>query len=74
MLSEDLDYDRKPPDCGCYIAKFAPDTADILEGIRTTGRSVAPDATEKMSYKMPTFFHGVVLIHYAAFKGHAGHE
>jgi len=42
-----------------------------LKKMRATIRSVLPrEATEVISYKMPAFKHGKVLVWYAAFKDH----
>ena len=42
----------------------------ILNKIRSTIRLAAPDAIEKISWKMPTFWQKENLIHFAAFKKH----
>ena len=55
-----------------YIASFPEDTQKILEEIRATIKAVAPEAEEKISYQMPTFFLKGNLIHFAAFKNHIG--
>ena len=55
-----------------YIASFPKDTQKILEEIRATIKAVAPEAEEKISYQMPTFFLKGNLIHFAAFKKHIG--
>ena len=55
-----------------YIAAFSPEVQAILERIRQTARAAAPDAEETISYQMPTFKLGGVLIHFAAFKHHIG--
>jgi len=61
-----------PNDIDEYVASFSPEVRAILERIRLTIRSAAPDAQETISYRMPTFtFHGV-LVHFAAFKEHIG--
>jgi uncharacterized protein YdhG (YjbR/CyaY superfamily) len=53
-----------------YIAGFPPDVQAILEKIRQTIKTAAPDAEETISYQMPTFrLHGN-LVHFAAFKNH----
>jgi uncharacterized protein YdhG (YjbR/CyaY superfamily) len=55
-----------------YIAGFPPDVQAILEKIRQTIKTAAPDAEETISYQMPTFrLHGN-LVHFAAFKNHIG--
>lgn len=55
-----------------YIAQFAPDIQDILQTIRQVIRDTVPEATEKISYQMPTFYLHGNLVHFAAFKNHIG--
>jgi uncharacterized protein YdhG (YjbR/CyaY superfamily) len=55
-----------------YIAGQPEDVRIILAKLRQTIRSAAPDATEKISWRMPTFWQGENLIHFAAFKKHIG--
>lgn len=55
-----------------YIAQFPEDVKEILEQIRLVIREAAPDATEKISYQMPTFYFHGNLVHFAAFKTHIG--
>jgi len=43
-----------------------------LNALRTSIRSAAPDATEKMSYQMPTFYLNGNLVHFAAYRKHIG--
>lgn len=56
-----------------YISEFPVDVQRKLEELRTLIRSVAPDATETISYAIPTFdLGGKHLVHFAAFKKHIG--
>ena len=55
-----------------YIAAFSPEVQSILEKIRLTIRQAAPEAEEKISYKMPAFTLDGDLIYFAAFKKHIG--
>jgi len=55
-----------------YIATFPVETQKILEELRATIKAAAPDAGEKISYKMPTFAQKGVLVHFAAYKNHIG--
>lgn len=55
-----------------YIATSPPKIQSILKRIRATAKKAAPDAEEKISYRMPAFFQGGVLIYFAAFKNHIG--
>jgi uncharacterized protein YdhG (YjbR/CyaY superfamily) len=55
-----------------YIAGFPQDVQEKLQQIRMTIRRAAPDAQEKISYRMPTFYLKGNLVHFAAFKKHIG--
>ncbi len=55
-----------------YIAAFPPDVQERLQAIRQVIHESAPQATEKISYQMPTFYLNGNLVHFAAFKGHIG--
>lgn len=55
-----------------YIALFPEEIKEILTNIRNLIKENAPEATEKISYQMPTFFLNGNLIHFAAFKHHIG--
>ena len=43
-----------------------------LRKLRETIRRTAPDAVEKISYRMPTFYLNGNLVHFAAFDHHIG--
>ena len=55
-----------------YIAAQPVEIRPILEKIRKTIRNAAPSAIEKISYQMPAFWQGAILIYFAAFKNHIG--
>lgn len=55
-----------------YIATFPEDIQKILQELRATIQACAPDASEKISYQMPTFDLKGNLVHFAAFKNHIG--
>jgi uncharacterized protein YdhG (YjbR/CyaY superfamily) len=55
-----------------YIATFPKETQKILEKIRAAIKASAPEAEEKISYQMPTFFLKGNLVHFAAYKKHIG--
>lgn len=55
-----------------YIASFPPGVRAILRRIRATVAATAPDASEKISYRMPAFVQDGILIYFAAFKNHIG--
>lgn len=55
-----------------YIAAQGEDIQEILSRVRDVIRETLPDAREKMSWQMPTFWKGRNLIHFAAHKNHLG--
>ena len=55
-----------------YIQTFPTETQKKLRAIRKLISKLAPEATEKISYQMPTFYLNGNLIHFAAFAHHIG--
>jgi uncharacterized protein YdhG (YjbR/CyaY superfamily) len=55
-----------------YISTFPVEIQFVLQELRATIKSAAPDAEEKISYQMPTFYLRGNLVHFAAFKNHIG--
>lgn len=56
-----------------YIKTFPQDVQKILQKVRQTIHTAAPEATETISYQMPTFTqNGRVLVYFAAWKSHLG--
>ncbi len=55
-----------------YISGFPEEIQELLKQIRTTIRNVVPEATEKISYGLPTFFLNGNLVYFGAFKNHIG--
>jgi uncharacterized protein YdhG (YjbR/CyaY superfamily) len=55
-----------------YIAMFPDEIQAILQRLRQTIHKAAPEATEAISYQMPTFKLNGNLVHFAAFKSHIG--
>ena len=54
-----------------YMAQLPDDRRAVMEQLRSTIRSAAPDATEVISYNMPAFrLDGRFLVSYEAFKRH----
>ncbi len=67
-----MDTQTAPTTIDAYIAAFPEDVQAILQQIRQLIHDTAPEATEAISYGMPTFkLHGN-LVHFAAFKNHIG--
>ncbi len=63
---------KAPKDIDEYIAGFPNEVQIILEKIRQTIRTAAPDAEEKISYQIPAFTLNGNLVYFAAFKSHIG--
>jgi len=60
------------PEVDRYIAEFPPQVRARLTVLRDLIRSLAPEATEKISYRMPTYdLHGA-LVHFAGYAHHIG--
>lgn len=55
-----------------YILQFSPHVQAILNKLKKVIKEAAPQAEEKISWKMPTFVLGGNLVHFAAFKNHIG--
>lgn len=55
-----------------YISTFPKEIQIKLNKIREVIQKEAPDAIEKISYGMPTFYLNGNLVHFAAFKNHIG--
>lgn len=61
-----------PATIDAYIAALPEAIRPALAELRAAIRAAAPDAVEKISYRMPTFYLRGNLVHFAAFKGHIG--
>ena len=55
-----------------YIRSFPKSTQTILKKMRALIIAAAPEAEEKISYRMPTFYLNGNLVYFAAFKTHIG--
>jgi uncharacterized protein YdhG (YjbR/CyaY superfamily) len=54
-----------------YLSKLPKASRAALEELRRTIKSIAPEASECISYQIPTFkYRGRMLVSYAAFKDH----
>jgi uncharacterized protein YdhG (YjbR/CyaY superfamily) len=62
----------KPGTIDEYIAKFPVNVQIKLREIRAIIKSAAPEADEKISYGMPTFYFHRNLVHFAAHTNHIG--
>lgn len=55
-----------------YISSYDEVVQPILKELRRVIKEEAPDATEKISYQMPTFYLNGNLVHFAVQKNHIG--
>lgn len=55
-----------------YIAQYPPNVQELLGRVRETLRTALPNATEKISYGIPTYYQGGNVIHFGAAKKHIG--
>lgn len=56
-----------------YLANFSGSTREKLDIIRKTIQSVMPtEATEKISYGIPTFYLNGNIVHFAGYEHHIG--
>ena len=54
-----------------YLSTLPPGQRAILERVRTIILEIVPEATESISYGMPTYtYNGKRLIYFAAYKNH----
>jgi len=65
-------YCGKVESIDAYIFEQEENVQPILREITETVRENAPNAVEKMSWQMPTFWQGENLIQFAAHKKHIG--
>jgi uncharacterized protein YdhG (YjbR/CyaY superfamily) len=55
-----------------YIAEQPESIQTLLNQVRDAIRTAIPDAEERISWRMPTFWKKHNIIHFAAFKNHIG--
>lgn len=65
-------YCVKPQTIDEYIAAQEEPFRPRLQLLRSIIHDAIPDAEEKISWSMPTFWKGKNLIHFASFKNHTG--
>lgn len=71
-MEQDHYCGEPPKTIDAYIASQAEDIQPRLREVYATIKAALPDASEKISWQMPTFWKGQNLIHFAAFKKHIG--
>jgi len=55
-----------------YISQHSPEAQRMMQDLRQIIHAEAPEATEKMSWQMPTFYQLGNLVHFAAHQKHIG--
>jgi uncharacterized protein YdhG (YjbR/CyaY superfamily) len=56
-----------------YIKTFPPQVQEILQALRSKIKEIVPEATETISYGIPTFkLKGKNLVHFGGYKSHIG--
>jgi uncharacterized protein YdhG (YjbR/CyaY superfamily) len=55
-----------------YLSYFPAAIQTRLQALRKTIKKAAPEAEEVISYNMPAFKQGGILVYFAAFKNHIG--
>jgi len=63
---------KLPGNVGEYIAAQPKDVQAILNKLRSTIRSVAPNAEEVISYQMPAYKQNGMVVFFAGYKNHIG--
>ena len=63
---------EKPKTIDEYILRQDPDKQEELQHIRRILHNALPDAEERISWSMPTFWKKHNILHFAASKGHIG--
>ena len=65
-------YCVKPQNIDDYIAAQAAEIQPVLNELRGILRNALPEAQERISWSMPTYWKGKNIIHFAAAKKHIG--
>jgi uncharacterized protein YdhG (YjbR/CyaY superfamily) len=65
-----MKMDIPAQDINEYLAALPEETKNTLEKLRTLIKNTAPQAVEKISYQVPTFYYLGPLVGFAAFKNH----
>lgn len=65
-------HTKVPASIDDYIAAQPARVQKVLRRIRQVARDNAPEAEELISYRMPAFRQGGILVYFAAFSSHIG--
>jgi uncharacterized protein YdhG (YjbR/CyaY superfamily) len=63
---------RSPQTIDEYMADYPADAQAVMQRMRDLVHEIAPEATEKISYGIPTFVLDQNLVHFAAYEHHIG--
>jgi len=63
---------KTPKDIDEYLERHSKEDQRLLRQMRATIYKAAPQAIEKISYGIPTFYLNGNLVHFAAFSNHIG--
>lgn len=63
---------ESPKTIDAYIAEQPESVQPLLNLVRATLRAALPDAQERISWRMPTYWNKKNIIHFASFKNHIG--
>jgi uncharacterized protein YdhG (YjbR/CyaY superfamily) len=55
-----------------YIESFPPGIQAVLRSVRATVKQAAPQAEERISYRMPALFENGAVVYFGAFRHHLG--
>ena len=64
--------EHNPALIDAYIKEQPESVQEILSKVRDAIKEVLPNAKERITWRMPTFWDGHNIIHFAAFKNHLG--
>lgn len=63
---------ESPKTIDSYIAAQPEDIQPLLNQVRGALRAALPNAEERISWRMPTYWYKQNIVHFAAFKRHIG--
>lgn len=63
---------KAPKDFADYAAAFPPKVRKVLQSVRSTIKKAAPGAQEIISYGMPAYRQGTILLWFGAHTQHIG--
>lgn len=72
LKTKDQDHNCSKTRIDAYIAAQPESVQPFLNLVRDTIRAVLPDAEERISWRMPTYWKDHNIIHFAAYKKHIG--